>query len=482
MNRKMIVSILAKLMLLEALLLLAPAMVAVYFGESFWPFLLVAAGCALIGLLGSLFLPKNQTIYTKEGFFVVGLVWVLWSLVGALPFVITGAIPNYVDAFFETASGFTTTGSSILTEIESLPKSILFWRSFTHWIGGMGVLVFLIAIVPLAQGRSMYLMKAEMPGPSADKLVPKTANTAKILYLIYMGLTLTQFILLLCGGMPVFDSAVNAFATAGTGGFSVKNAGIGAYGSPYAEWIITIFMYLFGINFNIYYLILLRRVKAALHNEELWMYLGIIVTSVTVIAFNISGLYATVSETIRTSAFQVAAVISSTGFSTADFVQWPNLSQMILFLLMFLGACAGSTGGGLKVVRLLLTCKIIRRDLRKIARPREVSCIRMDGKVVEEETLSGIKTYLLVYFAIIFGSFIFLMFEGKDVITTFTSVVTCFNNIGPGLGPIVGPAGNFSTWSAFGKIVLSFDMLLGRLEIFSILLLFMPSLWKKKVL
>lgn len=482
MNRKMIASILARLIVLEALLLLAPAAVSLYFGEDCLPFVWVAGGCALLGLIGMRFLPKNQTIYTKDGFFVVGLVWILWSAIGALPFVISGAIPNYVDAYFETASGFTTTGSSILTEIESLPKGMLFWRSFTHWIGGMGVLVFIIAIVPLAQGRSMYLMKAEMPGPAADKLVPKTGNTAKILYMIYIALTLALFILLLCGGMPVFDSAVNAFATAGTGGFSVKNAGIAAYGSPYAEWVIAVFMFLFGINFNLYYLMLLRRFKDAFRNEELWMYLIIVAASITFITINISNIYANVSDSVRYASFQVGAIISSTGFSTADFIQWPNQSQLVLFLLMFMGACAGSTGGGLKVVRLLLTCKLIRRDLRKIARPREVSCIRMDGKVVEEETLSGIKTYVIVYFAIIFGSFILLMFEGKDVVTTFTSVVTCFNNIGPGLGSIVGPAGNFSTWSAFAKIVLSLDMLLGRLEIFSILLLFMPSLWRKKVL
>ncbi len=486
MNRKMILNTLRKMLFFEGFFLIVPMIVSMIYNESWWPFAVTAAGLFVIGGIGNFKTDSfDQTIYSKDGFFIVGLVWILWSVFGALPFVISGSIPNFFDAFFETVSGFTTTGSSILTNIESLPKGMLFWRSFTHWVGGMGVLVFVSAIIPLARGRSMFILKAEMPGPSADKLVPKTKDTAQILYLIYFVLTTLQIALLIIGDMPVYDAFVTAFGTAGTGGFSVKNAGIGAYNNPFAEIVITVFMILFAVNFNVYFFILMRKFKNALRNEELWLYLSIIFVSIVTITLNIMTMseYAgNASDAIRDSSFQVASVISSTGFSTADFSMWPQLSQSVLLILMFIGACAGSTGGGMKVVRLLLLGKIIKRDMRKIVHPRTVKKIRMNNAAVEEDMISGVKTYLLIYFVIVFGSFIILSFEGKDILTTFTSVVTTFNNIGPGLGTEVGPAGNFASWSAFSKIILSFDMLLGRLEIYPILILLMPSLWKKRSL
>lgn len=486
MNRKMVISTLRKMLFFEGFFLLLPMIVSIIYGEAWWPFASVAAGLFLIGGIGNIKEKSfDRAIYSKDGFFIVGMVWMLWSAFGALPFVISGAIPDYIDAFFETVSGFTTTGSSILTDIESLPKGMLFWRSFTHWVGGMGVLVFVSAIIPLAQGRSMYILKAEMPGPAADKLVPKTRDTAQILYVIYLVLTVLQVLLLVIGGMPVYDSLVTTFGTAGTGGFSVRNASIGAYGNHYAEVVITVFMLLFAMNFNVFFFVLMRKFKNAFKNGELWLYLSIVFASIVIVTINISCMEqysGHVGDAVRDSSFHVASIISTTGFATADFASWPALSQSILFILMMIGACAGSTGGGMKVVRLLLLGKIIRRDTRKIVRPRGVEKIRLSGNTVEEEVLSGVKTYMLIYFVIVFASFILLSFEGKDFVTTITSVVTTFNNIGPGLGKVVGPTGNFVTWSAPAKIILSIDMLLGRLEIYPILVLLMPSLWRKKTL
>ena len=486
MNRRMIVSTLRKSLLAEGVLMLIPMLVSIIYGEAFWPFASVALGLIILGAIGKKKATFDETIYSKEGFVIVGLVWIVWSAFGALPFVISGAIPNYIDAFFETVSGFTTTGSSILTNIESLPMGMLFWRSFTHWVGGMGVLVFISAIVPIAAGgRSMFILKAEMPGPAADKLVPKAKKTSQILYIMYLVLSLFEFLLLMLSDMPLFDSLVNTFGTAGTGGFAVKNAGIAAYANPSAEIIMTVFMCLFSLNFSIYFLIIMRKFKTVLRNEEMWTFIGIFVLSTAAIVINIMNLPEYVGNTgdaVRAAAFQTSSIMSSSGFSTVDFSNWPMFSQSLLLFLMFIGACAGSTGGGMKVVRFILAGKIMRRDLRKLVRPRNVEKVRMDGKVVEDNMLSGIKTYVLIYFAIVFGSFLILSIEGKDIITTFSSVVTCFNNIGPGLGKLVGPAGNFFEWSYPAKIILSFNMLLGRLEIFPILVLLMPSLWKKKTL
>ena len=483
MNRRMVFEILRKLLLVEGILLLLPMLIALSYREaSWWTFLAVAAVLMLIGGINLHKKPKDRNIYTKDGLLIVGLAWVLWSLFGALPFVLSGAIPNYVDAVFETVSGFTTTGSTILTDIESLPKGILFWRSFTHWIGGMGVLVFVMAILPLASERNMYIMRAEVPGPTVGKLVPKANETAKILYAIYIGLTLLEVVLLLIGGMSFFDSVCHAMATAGTGGFSTMNASVGAYNSAYIEIVITVFMVLFGVNFNVYYLILLRRFKAVFKNEELLVYLGIFAAATLVIAVNISGLYDGFGDALRQSGFTVSSVMSTTGFGVTDYLKWPMLSQHILMILMFFGACAGSTGGGIKIIRLLLIFKIIKRDLRKIARPRLVSCVRVDGTVVEEDTLKGIYTYMLVFITILTLSTAVVAFDGHDIATTFSSVVTCINNVGPGMGVINGPVGNFSSFSVLTKLVLTVDMLIGRLEIFPILMLFMPSLWRKKTL
>ena len=481
MNGKMISHILYKLMGVEGILLLIPMGIAILYGEeSYLSFLIVAAALIVLSLVLGAKKPKNPVIYAKEGLFIVGLTWLAWSIFGALPFVISGTIPNFLDAFFETVSGFTTTGSTILPNVEALPRGMLFWRSFTHWIGGMGVLVFVLAIIPLADKRSMYLMRAEVPGPTVGKLVPRTMGTAKILYAIYIGLTALQVVLLKFGGLSLYDALVHAFGTAGTGGFSVYNASIAAYNSAYVDGVITVFMILFGINFNLFYLAIARKFAQAFKSEELWTYLGIIVSSILVITINIYSLYGNVMTSIRYASFQVASIITTTGYATADFVQWPYLSQMILLLLMILGACAGSTGGGIKTARVVILVKSIRREMKRLVHPRSVSVVRMEGKAVEEETVQGVHTYLLFYTAILFVSVLLIALNGFDVTTTVSSVLACLNNVGPGLGEVVGPTGNFSTMSYFSKIVLSLDMLIGRLEIFPILLLAIPSLWKKK--
>ena len=481
MNGKMISHILYKLMGVEGVLLLIPMGVAILYGEeSYLSFLIVAAALIVLSLVLGAKKPKNPVIYAKEGLFIVGLTWLVWSIFGALPFVISGTIPNFLDAFFETVSGFTTTGSTILTDIEVLPRGILFWRSFTHWIGGMGVLVFVLAIIPLADKRSMYLMRAEVPGPTVGKLVPRTMGTAKILYAIYIGLTALQVVLLMFGGLSLYDALVHAFGTAGTGGFSVYNASIAAYNSAYVDGVITVLMILFGINFNLFYLMFARKFAQAFKSEELWTYLGIIASSVLVITINIYSLYGNVMTSIRYASFQVASIITTTGYATADFAQWPYLSQMILLLLMILGACAGSTGGGIKTARVVILVKSVRREMKRLVHPRSVSVVRMEGKVVEEETVQGVHTYLLFYTAILFVSVLLIALNGFDVTTTVSSVLACLNNVGPGLGEVVGPTGNFSMLSYFSKVVLSLDMLIGRLEIFPILLLVIPSLWKKK--
>ncbi|MBQ0025897.1 MAG: TrkH family potassium uptake protein, partial [Lachnospiraceae bacterium] len=426
MNFKMIASTLRRLLFVEGLLMLVPTVVALIYKESVFPFLVVAVPLIIIGSIKN---PTNldKTIYGKEGLFIVAAVWVLWSLFGALPYVISGAIPSYVDAVFETVSGFTTTGSSILTDVESLPHGILFWRSFAHFIGGMGVLVFVLAIIPLAENRSMYIMKAEMPGPSVDKLVPKTKETAKILYLIYVALTALLVVLLLAGGMPLFDSLIHAFGTAGTGGFSIKSASIAAYNSPYIESVITAFMLIFGINFNVFYLLLIGKFSRALRNTELWFYLGTFVVATLIITVNIKSGYAANADATRDAAFQVASVMSTTGYSTADFSLWPGLSQSILMLLMIGGACAGSTAGGFKLIRVILLGKILRQDVKKVIRPRVVSKLRLDGKIVEDDAIMGIKNYTLFYIAVIVITYIILSFDGFDITTTVSSVLTCLN-------------------------------------------------------
>ena len=396
---------------------------------------------------------------------------------GALPFIFSGSIPNPVDAIFETVSGFTTTGASILADVEILPHCVLIWRSFTHWIGGMGVLVFILSLLPLTGGYHMNLMKAESPGPSVSKLVPKVQSTAKILYGIYFVMTVIQIILLLLGGMPLFDSLCAAFGTAGTGGFGIKSDSMAGYSTD-LQVVITIFMILFGINFNAYFLLITRKFAQAFKMEEVRYYLGIIAIAVLIITCNIYHMYGSVSESLQQAAFQVGSIITTTGYATTDFNLWPEISRTILVMLMFIGACAGSTGGGIKVSRILILCKTIRKELHIFLHPNAVKKIKMDGKVIPHEVLRSTNIFIIVYILIIAGSIFLIAFDDFDLITNFTAVTATFNNIGPGL-ELVGPIGNFGMFSWFSKIVLTFDMLAGRLEIFPLLLLFVRDTWKK---
>lgn len=479
MNYKMVSKTVGRLLQAEALLLLLPMAVSIYFKENLlYVYGIVIALVLLAGSLLTLPKPKKRTIYAREGFAIVSLSWILMSFFGALPFVLSGAIPSFVDAFFETVSGFTTTGASILNSIETLPKSILFWRSFTHWIGGMGVIVFVLAILPQKDMQSMHILRAEVPGPTVGKLVSKTTVTARILYIIYGVLTVAEIIALLCCEMPLYDSVTTAFATAGTGGFSVKNASIAAYNNLGAEVVISLFMLLFGINFNLFYLLLIKQFKRVFKSEELWTYLAVIGVSVLLITFNIYPMVETLGTALRQAGFQVISIITTTGFVTADFGQWPAMSQMVLVVLMFLGACAGSTGGGLKVGRMIILVKAAFRELRRAINPNRVKAIKLDGAVIEKDVVITTSTYFVIYMFIIGISALILTIDNFDFTTTVTAVVTCINNVGPGLAA-VGPVENFAGFSNFSKLVLSANMLIGRLEIFPIIILFMRSTWKK---
>ena len=478
MNRAAIRFILGWILNVEAAMMLLPIVVAVLYGESEgWTFVAAAACCLATGIpcvVGGL---RGNAFHSREGLVIVALSWLVLSIMGAVPFVLSGAIPSPVDALFETVSGFTTTGASILTEVESLPRCILFWRSFTHWIGGMGVLVFILSIVPMSGGSHMHLMKAESPGPSVSKLTPKVQSTAKILYEIYLVLTVVQVVLLLLGKMPLFDALTTTFGTAGTGGFGIKNDSMASY-SPYLQNVTTVFMILFGINFNAYFLILMKRAKQLRYAEEVWGYLAIIGVSIAAIAWNIRHLYGTLEETLRHAAFQVATIITTTGYSTTDFDQWPEFSRTILVILMFIGACAGSTGGGLKVSRVLILCKTIRQEFHYFLHPREVRVLRMEGRPLEGDTVRSVNVYLVTYVLMFTASVLLVSLDNKDLITTFTAVATTFNNVGPGLAG-VGPLQNFSHFSDFSKIIMTFDMLAGRLELFPVLLIFFPRTWKR---
>jgi trk system potassium uptake protein TrkH len=423
----------------------------------------------------------KKSFYAREGLVCVGLSWIVMSLLGCLPFFLSGAIPSFVDAFFEIVSGFTTTGASVLPEVESLPKGILYWRSFSHWLGGMGVLVFLLAVAPTGQGSTgytMHLLRAESPGPTVGKLVPKMRKTAGILYILYIVLTVLNVIFLLAGGMSPFEAVCTAMGTAGTGGFGVRNDSIAGY-SPYLQNVCTVFMLLFGVNFTCYYLLIIRQVKSVLKDEELRLYLGLVVGSVLLIAWNLRGFYDTVEETFRHSAFQVASVITTTGFATTDFDQWPTFSKSILLCLMLVGACAGSTGGGFKCGRLLLLVKNLHRNIRRILNPQRVQVVRNNDRAVGEKTLDTINNYLAAYVMIIAISFIVVSLDGYSVTGSFSAVLACFNNIGPGLAE-VGPTCNFGGFSLLSKLVLIADMLAGRLEIFPILILGSRSTWRMK--
>lgn len=480
MNRRMVLNVLGRMLEAEAALLLLPIITSAYYREKCIVAFLITAALALV--LGFLLVrvskPRKNTIYAKEGFVIVALVWIVISLVGALPFTISGEIPNYVDALFETVSGFTTTGASALTEVESLSRGILFWRSFTHWVGGMGILVFVMAIIPNLSDRTIHIMRAEMPGPVVDKIVPRVKDTAKILYLIYIAITLTEALLLCLGGMSVYEGLVHAFGTAGTGGFGIRNDSITSF-SPYIQWVIAIFMMLFGVNFNIYYLIVARRIKNVFKSKELLWYFSFIAFSTLTMFFNISKLYPDYGERIRTSFFQSLSIMTTTGYSTADFNTWPMLSRGLIFVLMFVGGCSGSTAGGLKMSRVMLLIKQVGREIKKLLRPNSVSVVRFDSKPVEESTLKGVSVYFAVYMICILVIFLVLCIEPSvNFETNMTATVSCVNNIGPGLD-MVGPAANYAFYSPLSKIVLSFAMLLGRLEIFPLLLLFSPTMWKK---
>ena len=467
------------ILLIEAVLLLLPLITAIIFGESILPFVYTIALLLVVAIPCALFKPKNTSIYAREGFVCVAAAWILLSAFGALPFVFSGTIPSYIDALFETVSGFTTTGASILPAVEHLPRSVLFWRSFTHWVGGMGVLVFMLAILPSAGGEAIHLMRAEVPGPTKGKLVPKMRQTALILYGIYIVLTCIQIIALLLCGFPLYDSIVHSFATAGTGGFSILNNSIAGYANPAAEWVIAIFMLLFGINFNLFYFILIGRVKDAIKSEELRVYLGIVAVAVIAISINTFHLIGNFNDTIRTAFFQVSTIMTTTGFVTVEYDQWPVFSKTILTLLMIIGACGGSTGGGLKISRIIIVFKNIFREIKHMIRPRSVNVVRLDGEVVSDETVRSATGYLTVYLLAIVLCVVLISVDGFSMETNITATLSCINNIGPALGDI-GPMGNFSVFSDFSTIVLTFAMLFGRLEFVPMIVLFSPFVWKKR--
>lgn len=477
MNTSIIRYILGQVLKIEGLFMLLPCIVAIIYKELCGlHFLSTALVAIVIGLVMTYRKPSSHVFYLKEGCVTTALSWILLSVFGALPFWLSGEIPSYTDALFETISGFTTTGASILSNVEALSYCMLFWRSFTHWIGGMGVLVFLLAIVPLSGGSNINLMRAESPGPSVGKLVPKMRLTARILYSLYLFLTVLQFILLILGKMPVFEAICTSFGTAGTGGFGTLNSSIASY-SPYIQWVTTIFMILFGVNFNAYYFILFRQFGKAFKMEEVRYYFLIILAAIAIIFVNIIDMFDTAFEALTHAAFQVGSIITTTGFATTDFNLWPEASKGILLLLMFIGACAGSTGGGIKVSRCVILAKTIRKEFHSYLHPRSVKKIQMDEKPIDHDVIRSINVYCITFVILFCLSVWLISLEGYDFLTNFSAVAATINNIGPGLN-LVGPTANFGFFSGFSKYVLMFDMLAGRLELFPLLLLFHPTLWK----
>lgn len=480
MNTSIIRRVLGYVLLLEAAFLLLPCIVALIYNESQGIiYLAVSAACFAIGGLMALKKPASNVFYLKEGCVATALSWIVLSLFGCVPFYLTGEIPRFIDALFETVSGFTTTGASILNDVEALSHCSLFWRSFTHWIGGMGVLVFLLAVVPLSGGSNINLLRAESPGPSVGKLVPKIRYTARLLYVIYFGLTVIELIFLLAGKMPLFDAFTTAFGTAGTGGFGIKNDSLAGY-STYIQWVVTVFMILFGVNFNAYYLFLFKQFKRSLAMEEVRSYFAIIIGSIAIITIELSKVYDNFFDCLTHSSFQVASIITTTGFSSMDFDLWSQASKTVLVLLMFVGACAGSTGGGIKVSRFVLLIKTIGKELRSYIHPKSVFKVKMDKKTVEHETIRATNVYFITFIIVFSFSVFAISFEGNDMVTNFTSVAATINNIGPGL-ELVGPTRNYSLFNDFSKFVLIFDMLAGRLELFPLLVLFNPLLWKETI-
>lgn len=481
MNNRVIANLIGKILCVEAAFLLPAAAVSAYYREpaAFKAILLTIAYMVLAGTILLLLRPDRKIYYAREGFVSVALAWIVMSVFGALPFYLSGEIPSFLDSFFETVSGFTTTGASILRDIEGLSKGLLYWRSFTHWLGGMGVLVFVLAFRSLdrngGRGQSVHLLRAESPGPDVEKLVPRMHHSAKILYGIYIGLTVLEFVLLLAGGMPLFDSITTAYGTAGTGGFAIRADSIGGY-SPYLQNVVTVFMALFGVNFSVYFLLLLRKPREAFGSAELRLYVAILVVATALIAWNISGMYGTLEETIRHSAFQVSSIMTTTGYCTTDFNLWPEFSKTILLILMLIGACAGSTGGGIKVSRLLLLYKSLRCELKRMLSPRTVRVVSVDGRTVDAQTLRGVSLYMTAYLFICGASLLLLSLNQFGLEVSFSAVMACLNNIGPGFG-IAGPLGGYADFSVLSKLVLCMDMLIGRLEIFPILLLCAPQTW-----
>lgn len=479
MNYQMIGFVIGRILLTEGVLLLVPAITAILYEESLNPFLITMFLLVTVGWGLCMRKPKKTTLYARDGFAVVALAWIFMSLFGALPFVISGDIPNYVDALFETVSGFTTTGATVLVVVEEMSKSGLMWRSFTHWIGGMGVLVFVMAILPMTEGNGMYLMRAETPGPTSGKLVSRMGDSAKILYGIYIALTLLLFLMLVVGGMPVFDAWVHTFSTAGTGGFSSLSLSIGGYNNLYFELVLGIFMLLFGTNFTWYYFLIMRKFRDALRMEEVRIYLLIVLAAVVGITIDILPIYGDVGTSLRHAFFQTSAIITTTGYATQDFGLWPTFSQSVLITLMFIGSCAGSTAGGLKVGRLVIMVKAVFADMKRMLHPNAVTAVRYEGRALTEKQIRGTYQYVSVYVCLFIVSCLLLSLEQEDLVTTVTAIITCHNNAGPGLG-LVGPSGNYSIFSAPAKLLLALNMLLGRLEIFPVLLLFSPSIWRRK--
>lgn len=461
----------------EGLCMLLSAGVSLVYREKSGFWLLVSAAIAgAIFLLSLLFKPKDQVIFAKEGFVTVALSWVLLSAVGALPFFLSREIPNYIDCFFETSSGLSTTGASIVDHVERLSHGILFWRSFTHWIGGMGVLVLVLAIAPSVSGRTIHMARAEMPGPVVGKLTPKIRDTAKILYIIYIVLTFLLAVMLMFGGMDVFESVVHAFGTAGTGGFGIKSDSVASY-SPYIQWVLTIFMLVFSVNFNLYYMILIRRAASAFKSEEFWTMLALAAVSAAAVGFSIRPLYHTTGETARHSLFQVASILSTTGFTTANIAAWPDLAKSVLLLLMFVGGCAGSTAGGMKMSRVMLLIKLIHHRVRHMLHPRSVKAVKFEGKTVDSDTLDGVASYLAVYVLCIAILFLILSFEPFGIEDNLSAAVSTFNNVGPAYGVA---SSSYSAYSWVSKLAMSFAMIFGRLEIYPMLIMFSPSTWRNK--
>ncbi len=482
MNYRMILKLLCSVLRIVAAFMIPAAVISLCYGEmaSFWGFIITLSLMLLLSLTTFLCPAEKKTFYAREAFVLASLTWLMVSVLGALPFVLDKTIPNFIDAFFETASGFTTTGASIVVDYGTLTMGAKYWRSFTHWLGGMGVLVFLLALEPITSGSgsgdSIHIMRAESPGPQVSKLVPHTLSSARILYMIYIFMTLVLFALLAAGGMDIFEAVCIAFGTAGTGGFALVPSSIGGY-SPYIQWVVAVFMMLFGVNFGIYYLILQRQFKKVVRNSELWMYLGIMLAATGLIFLYVRPVYG-VTDGLRQSFFQVSSIMTSTGFATVDFNLWPQFARTLLVSLMLIGACAGSTGGGFKVSRVLMLFKSMKREVRRSLHPNTVGKVHIDGEAVSAETISNTYAYLVAYCLIIIFSTLLLAFDGNTFETNITAVIACLNNIGPGLD-MVGPMGGYAGFSVVSKIVLILNMLLGRLEIFPMLIIFVPGVWKK---